>query len=63
MADMLGQMVRVLPQWPLAPVVDALTALRGIDQLSAMTLLTELGDISRFSWSRQRRIRCSSMPG
>ncbi len=27
-ADMMGQMERVLPQWRLAPVVDALTALR-----------------------------------
>jgi transposase len=46
-ADMRGQMRQVLPQWRLAPVVDALTALRGIDQLSAMTLLAELGDIVR----------------
>ena len=52
-ADMMKQMERVLPQWRLAPVVDALTALRGIDKLSAMILLAELGDISRFDSPRQ----------
>jgi len=52
-AAMTAQMMRVLPQWRLAPVVDALTALRGIDKLSAMTLLAELGDISRFQSPRQ----------
>ena len=51
--SMTDQMVRVLPQWRMAPIVDALTALRGIDKLSAMTLLAELGDISRFQSPRQ----------
>lgn len=37
-----------LPQWSLAPVVDALRALRGVDHIAAITLLAELGDISRF---------------
>ena len=46
--DMTTQMERVLPQWSLAPVVNALVALRGIDKLAAMVLLAELGDISRF---------------
>ncbi len=52
-ASMTDQMMRVLPQWKMAPIVDALTALRGIDKLSAMTLLAELGDISRFQSPRQ----------
>ena len=43
--SMTDQMMRVLPQWRMAPIVDALTALRGLDKLSAMTLLAELGDI------------------
>ena len=47
-ADITAQMERVLPQWSLAPVVDSLVALRGIDKLAAMVLLAELGDISRF---------------
>ena len=51
--DLTGQMMRVLPQWSLAPVVDALVALRGIDKLAAMMVLAELGDISRFDSPRQ----------
>ena len=38
----------ILPQWSLAPVVDSLVALRGIDQVAAVTVLSELGDVSRF---------------
>ena len=52
-ADITTQMERVLPQWSLAPVVDSLVALRGIDKLAAMVLLAELGDISRFDSPRQ----------
>jgi len=52
-ADITAQMERVLPQWSLAPVVDSLVALRGIDKLAAMILLAELGDISRFDSPRQ----------
>jgi transposase len=52
-ADITAQMERVLPQWSLSPVVDALVALRGIDKLAAMVLLAELGDISRFDSPRQ----------
>jgi len=52
-ADITAQMERVLPQWSLAPVVDSLIALRGIDKLAAMVLLSELGDVSRFDSPRQ----------
>ncbi len=52
-ADMTAQMMRVLPQWSLAPVVESMVALRGIDKLAAMVLLAELGDISRFDSPRQ----------
>lgn len=52
-ADITAQMDRVLPQWSLAPVVDSLVALRGVDKLTAMVLLAELGDISRFDSPRQ----------
>ena len=62
-ADMMGQMERVLPQWRLAPVVHSLTALRGIDKLSAMTLLAELGDISRFTSPRQLMAYLGLVPG
>jgi transposase len=62
-ADMMGQMERVLPQWRLAPVVNSLTALRGIDKLSAMTLLAELGDISRCQSPRQLMAYLGLVPG
>ena len=62
-AEMMRQMLRVLPQWRLAPVVDALTALRGIDKLSAMTLLAELGDISRFQSPKQLMAYLGLVPG
>ncbi|MCP3880488.1 MAG: IS110 family transposase, partial [Sulfitobacter sp.] len=52
-ADITAQMERVLPQWSLAPIVDSLVALRGIDKLAAMVLLAELGDISRFDSPKQ----------
>ena len=52
-ADLMDQILQALPSWSLAPVVDSLVALRGIDKLSAITLLAELGDISRFDNPRQ----------
>lgn len=50
---MTDQLLRALPDWSLAPVVDALVALRGIDILAATVLLAELGDISRFDSPKQ----------
>jgi len=52
-ADLTDQMMQALPRWSLAPVVDSLIALRGIDKIAAMVLLAELGDISRFESPRQ----------
>jgi transposase len=37
-----------VPEWSLAEVVTALMAMRGIDLISATTLLAEIGDLSRF---------------
>ena len=51
--DLTDQLMRALPTWSLAPVVDALVALRGIDKLAAAVLLAELGDISRFDSPKQ----------
>lgn len=47
------QMREALPQWSLAPVVEALMALRSISLVSAMTIVAEIGDISRFDNPRQ----------
>ncbi|WP_416137234.1 IS110 family transposase [Halomonas sp. HK25] len=42
------QMAVALPSWSLAPVVEAIQAMRGVSLITAMTVLAELGDISRF---------------
>jgi transposase len=42
-----------LPEWSLAPVVQALQALRGVALIAAATLVAELGDITRFTNPRQ----------
>jgi transposase len=47
------QMRLVLPSWNLAPAVEAISALRGVNMLTAVTVLAELGDISRFDSPRQ----------
>lgn len=39
--------------WRFAPVVSALTALRGIEFVAAITLVAELGDLSRFAHPTQ----------
>lgn len=47
------EMEKALQTWNLAPVVEALMALRGIKLISAMTIMAELGDITRFESPRQ----------
>lgn len=51
--DLAQALDRALPGWSLAPVVTSLVALRGVDQLAAITILSELGDISRFDSPKQ----------
>ena len=41
-----------LPGWKWAPVVRALMTLRGVQELTAMTLVAEVGDFSRFDTPR-----------
>jgi transposase len=48
-----AQIEAALPEWSLAPVVQALQALRGIRLVAAATLAAELGDLTRFSNPRQ----------
>jgi transposase len=40
--------VKFVPTWSLAPVVDALQALRGVQLINAATIMVELGDLRRF---------------
>ncbi|MEO0810234.1 MAG: IS110 family transposase [Pseudomonadota bacterium] len=39
--------------WSLAPIVDAIQAMRGIEFVAAVTIIAELGDLSRFENPRQ----------
>jgi transposase len=48
-----AHIIAALPEWSLAPVVEALQALRGVALVAAVTLVAELGDITRFSNPRQ----------
>jgi transposase len=43
----------VLPGWKWEPVVAALMSLRGVQVLTAMTLVAEAGDMTRFQEARQ----------
>ena len=52
-AALTGQLEQALPNWSLAPVVRSLVALRGVDKITAMTVLAEVGDLSRFDSPRQ----------
>ena len=47
------EMEKALNGWSLAPVVEALMALRGCKLITAMTIMAELGDLSRFDSPRQ----------
>lgn len=47
------QMRQALMGWSLRAVVEGLMALRGVSLITAMTVLAELGDISRFDSPRQ----------
>ncbi len=48
-----AQMRQALEGWSLRPVVEGLMALRGVDVITGMTILAELGDITRFDSPRQ----------
>jgi transposase len=47
--ERLTQQIQLLvPNWRMAPVVDALQALRGVSLIVAVTTIAELGDLTRF---------------
>src|SRR4249920_455219 len=46
-------MREAVADWTLAPVVEAVQAMRGIDMVGAIAFLAELGDLSRFENPRQ----------
>jgi len=47
------QLRQLTPAWRWAPVVDALQALRGVSFVTAVGLVTEIGDIRRFQHPRE----------
>src|SRR6202049_4092749 len=52
--ERLEQAIRdAVPEWSLAEVVTALQAMRGIDLVAAVTVLADIGDLSRFQNPRQ----------
>jgi transposase len=50
---LIEQIGALLPSWSLAPVVQALQAMRGVGQIVAVTVAAEVGDFSRFANPRQ----------
>ena len=47
------ELLELAPRWRLYPVVQALQALRGVQWLVALTMVAELGDLTRFDNPRQ----------
>ena len=52
-----------LPAWSLAPLVEALQALRGVDLVTAVTFVVEVGDVRRFANPRQLMGYLGLVPG
>ncbi|MEM7602158.1 MAG: IS110 family transposase [Verrucomicrobiota bacterium] len=48
-----SQMIEFLPLWEREPYVRALMAFKGFQEVAAMTVISELGDLSRFEHPRQ----------
>lgn len=56
------EMRKALSEWTLRPVVEGLMALRGVDLVAAMTIIAELGDITRFESPRQLMAHLGLVP-
>ncbi len=61
-ASLEAEMRHAVEGWSLAPVVTGLMALRGVDIITAMTVIAELGDISRFDSPRQLMAHLGLVP-
>jgi transposase len=53
LARLEDQLRELAPSWRLYPVVEALQALRGVQWIVALTVVAELGDLTRFDNPRQ----------
>lgn len=58
-----GALRELLSNWPLAPLVDALQALRGVQMIAALTLVAEIQDFARFEHPRQLMSYLGLVPG
>src|SRR5580692_4829071 len=47
------QIALIVPEWPMAPVVEAYQAMRGASFLVSVTFAAEIGDVRRFDTPRQ----------
>jgi transposase len=56
-------LVEFLPTWSLAPMVEALQALRGVQLVTASTIMVEIGDLRRFDNPRQLMGYLGLVPG
>jgi transposase len=61
-ATMEEEMRKALTGWTLKPVVEGLMALRGVNLVAAMTIIAELGDITRFESARQLMAHLGLVP-
>jgi transposase len=52
-ARLTGQIEVLVPQWSMAPVVRSFQAMRGVALITAVTVVAEVGDFSRFNNPRQ----------
>ncbi|WP_407696550.1 transposase [Sphingomonas abietis] len=43
----------MLPEWSMAPLVEALRVMRGLDMISAVIFMATIGDLGRFETPRQ----------
>lgn len=59
LTDQIRQMV---PSWRLAPIVSALQAARGVSMVVAVTVVAELGDLSRFAKPSQLMAHLGLVP-
>ncbi len=50
---LIEQIRALVPEWSMAPVVEALQAMRGVSLITAVMMVAEIGDLTRFENPRQ----------
>jgi transposase len=46
-------LIEIIPAWTMAPIVEAFQAMRGVQVMTAVTMVAEAGDLRRFDHPRQ----------